>query len=307
LDGSDRRTAAARDRGREHRLLVAALKNMRRYIEQDATRALTATGGFLRGFSYSLNPYVGCAFGAAGGCPFCYVRALPVAHAGGGPWGSWVIAKRNLPRLLRRELAALQQNGQLARSTIFLSSATDPYQGTERRMQLTRAALALFAQHPPRRLLLQTRSPMVERDTDLLMRLGAHVIVSITLETDDEEVRRRLTPTSPSVARRVATAKHLRQAGIFVQLAISPMLPNRADRFAQLAASCADRVIVDTYIDGDGSGGKRSRALGIPQLYEGLGYHGWFEKGAEHDLIAAMKTRLGEERVLFSRDGFNAL
>ncbi len=174
-------------------------------------------------------------------------------------------------------------------------------------MKLTRAALALFADYPPRRLLLQTRSPMVERDIDLIVRLGSHVIVSLTLETDDETVRRRLTPTSPSVARRIATAKRLRQAGIFVQLAISPMLPNRAVRFAQLVAGCADRVIVDTYVDGDGSGGRRSRALGIPQLYKRLGYEGWFEQGAEHDLIAAMRSRLGQERVLFSRDGFNAL
>lgn len=280
---------------------------MRRYIEQDATRALTPTGGFLSGFSFSLNPYIGCAFGDAGGCPFCYVRALPVARAIEGPWGSWVIAKRNLPERLEHELTALERSGKLAQTTIFMSSATDPYQGMERRMRLSRAALALMVEHRPRRLLLQTRSPMVERDLDLLKRLGRNVIVSLTLETDDDQVRRRLTPTSPSVARRVAAAKRLRGAGVFVQLAIAPMMPNCAPRFAELAASCADRVIIDTYIDGDGSGGKRSRALGIPQLYARLGYDGWFEKGAENELAAAMKSRLGSERVLFSRAGFNSL
>jgi DNA repair photolyase len=280
---------------------------MRRYIEKDTARALTPTGGFLRGFSYSLNPYVGCAFGAGGGCPFCYVRALPVARAEAGPWGSWVIAKRNLPQCLERELRALQANGKLDRSTIFMSSATDPYQGIERRTQLTRAALALLVEYPPRRLLLQTRSPMVERDIDLLQRLGEHVIVSLTLETDDDQVRRRLTPTSPSVARRAAAARRLRAAGIFVQLAIAPVMPNCAQRFADLAAGCADRVVVDTYQDGDGSGGKRSRALGIPQLYARLGYAKWFEKGAEMELISALRARLGDGRVLFSRDGFSAL
>ena len=39
--------------------------------------------GFLGAFTHSLNPYMGCAFGKGGGCPFCYVRALPVAAAGG--------------------------------------------------------------------------------------------------------------------------------------------------------------------------------------------------------------------------------
>jgi DNA repair photolyase len=280
---------------------------MRRYIEQDTTRALTATGGFLSGFSFSLNPYIGCAFGDSGGCPFCYVRALPVARADQGPWGSWVIAKGNLAERLERELIALERAGRLAQTTIFMSSATDHYQGMERRMGLTRAALALMGLHRPRRLLLQTRSPMVERDLDLLLGLGAHVIVSITLETDDDEVRRRLTPTSPSVARRIAAARRLRAAGVFVQLAIAPMMPNCAQRFADLAATCADRVIIDTYLDGDGSGGKRSRALGIPQLYARLGYDGWFEKDANAELAAAMKARLGAERVLFSRDGFNSI
>lgn len=279
---------------------------MRTYIEHDVARALTPTGGFLSGFAFSLNPYIGCAFGG-GGCPFCYVRALPVARAEAGPWGSWVIAKRNLPERLERELIELERRGRLDETAIFMSSATDPYQGMERRMKLTRAALALMSRHRPRRLLLQTRSPMVERDIDVLRGMGRQVIVSLTLETDDDQVRRRLTPTSPSVARRVATAQRLRGAGIFVQLAIAPMMPNHPQRFAHLAAASADRVVIDTYVDGDGSGGRRSRALGIPELYRRMGYDGWFEKGAETALISAMQTRLGTERVLLSRAGFNTL
>src|ERR1700674_1013422 len=87
---------------------------MRNYSATPATRALTPTGGFLGGFGYSLNPYVGCAFGDRGGCPFCYVRALPVARARPGPWGSWVIAKSNLLELLARELRGLEESGSLS-------------------------------------------------------------------------------------------------------------------------------------------------------------------------------------------------
>src|SRR5665213_1979429 len=129
---------------------------MRAYIEQKAVRALTPTGGFLRGFAYSLNPYTGCAFGDSGGCPFCYVRALPVARAHAGEWGGWVIAKSNLPELLAKELAALERNGKIADATIFMSSATDPYQGFERGMRITRGALEAFVRYPPRRLVIQT-------------------------------------------------------------------------------------------------------------------------------------------------------
>jgi len=280
---------------------------VRAYFEQNATRALTPTSGFLRGFAYSLNPYTGCAFGDGGGCPYCYVRALPVAHARPGAWGEWVIAKINLPELLERELAALARNGKLADATIFMSSTTDPYQGFERRTGITRRALEAFVRRPPRRLLIQTRSPLIERDIDIIGRLGDRAIASITVETDDDAVRRAITPTSPAVARRLTTMRRLRVAGIYTQMAIAPMLPNDPQRFADLAAEVVDRVIVDTYFDGDGAGGRRSRALGIGALYERMGYPEWFKPGAERGLLAAMRARLGAGRVLFSRSGFNAV
>jgi DNA repair photolyase len=279
----------------------------RSYILRPASRALTPTGGFLKGFAFSLNAYVGCAFGAAGGCPFCYVRMLPVANAGQGSWGEWVIAKSNLPELLEKELAALEKTGRSSAATVFMSSATDPYQGIERRLELTRRALDAFIRHPIRRLLVQTRSPIIERDIDLLRALGSRAIVSMTLETDDDAVRRAITPTSPSVSRRLATCARLREAGIFVQIAIAPMMPNHPGRFAEIVDSAADRVVVDTYFDGDGSGGRRSRALGIGELYTQLGYERWFHPGAERELVDALKLRLGADRVLFSREGFNAV
>ena len=278
------------------------------YKFERTTRALNPTGGFLKAFAYSLNPYIGCAFGDAGGCPFCYVRALPVAMKGdGAAWGSWVIAKINLKERLRSELAAMRKSGRLETATVFMSSATDPYQGIERRLRITRGALEAFMEFPIRRVLVQTRSPMVERDLDLLRQLGNRVMVSLTLETDDDDVRRAITPTSPSVERRLKTARMIRREGIPVQLAISPMLPNDAQRFAALADDAADRVIVDSYFAGDGSSGRRSRALGIGELYDRLGYEGWFHPGAEEPLLVAMRARLGEDRVLYSRDGFSTM
>jgi DNA repair photolyase len=153
---------------------------------------------------------------------------------------------------------------------------------------------------------VQTRSPVVERDLDLLRALGERVIVSLTIETDDDSVRRALTPTSPSVGRRLATAHRMRAAGVFTQIAVAPMRPNHPERFATMLDGAADRVIVDTYFDGDGARGRRSRAH-IGELYARLGYEGWFRPGAEAELIEALRGRLGPERVLFSREGFNAV
>ena len=50
-----------------------------------------------------------------------------------------------------------------------------------------------------------------------------------------------------------------------------------------------------------------TRALMIGELYARLGYARWFERGTEGELMAAMRARLGVERVLFSREGFNAV
>jgi DNA repair photolyase len=232
---------------------------------------------------------------------------LPVARSKGSPWGSWVIAKSNLGACLERELITLERSGRLAETTIFMSSATDPYQGLERQLRLTRAALEAFVRHPMRRLLIQTRSPIVERDLELIKALGNRAIVSITIETDDDQVRRALTPTSPSVERRLKTARMFREANVFTQIAVAPMMPNHAERFAQLIDDAADRVIVDTYFDGDGAHGARSSALGIGELYARCGYEGWYRRGAEDELLEALRARLGENRVLFSRDGFNAV
>jgi len=281
--------------------------NGKRHLLRAAARALTPTGGFLKGFAFSLNPYVGCAFGDSGGCPFCYVRMLPIARAQPDAWGSWVIAKSNLAQLLGRELAALDRAGRLNLTTVFMSSATDPYQGIERRLRLSRAALQEFVRRPIRRLLIQTRSPIVERDLDLIRAIGKRAIVSITIETDDDAVRRAITPTSPSVARRLRTARMFREQGVFVQLAIAPMLPNHPERFAAIAAEAADRVVIDTLFDGDGAGGARSRVLGMGERLARLGYERWFRPGAERELMDAMRARLGAERVLFSREGFSAV
>ena len=155
--------------------------------------------------------------------------------------------------------------------------------------------------------MIQTRSPLIERDLDVIGRLGERAIASITLETDDDSVRRAITPTSPAVARRLTTMRRLRAAGIFTQIVIAPMLPNHPQRFADLADEASDRVIVDTYFDGDGAHGRRSRALGIGELYDRLGYADWFKPGTERELLAAMRARFGDDRVLFSRDGFKAV
>jgi DNA repair photolyase len=265
--------------------------------------ALTPTGGYLHSFTHSLNPYSGCVFG----CPYCYVRQGMPARLEPLPWGRWVKPKLDVAGRLDEELARAGRRGRLGGLRVFLSSATDPYQPQERRLGLTRACLEAFARRPPGLLVVQTRSPLVARDLDVLVALRERVWVSMSVETDDEAVRRAITPACPPIPLRLEAMERLLAAGLRVQAAVSPVLPHRADRLVALVAPRATRVVVDTFVSGDGSGGKRTGRNGIPALWERLGYGDWSDERAARALHAAFVARLGAERVTWSRDGFNGM
>src|SRR5207253_1194519 len=131
-------------------------------------RALTPQkGGFLAsGFTHTLNPYVGCAFGRVG-CPFCYVRESPVGQFGPAAWGTWVRQKVNIAEVLEQEL----HKPAARRYRVFMASATDPYQPAEARAALTQRCLAVLHAHPIDWLVVQTRSLLVQRDFALLAEL----------------------------------------------------------------------------------------------------------------------------------------
>jgi len=272
-----------------------------------AKTVLNPTGGFLSSYTHSLNAYQGCAFGK-GSCPYCYVRAMPVQRFSGHPWGEWVKAKVNAPELLERELESARRRGEFGKLRIFMSTATDPYQGPEARLMITRRLLEVFAASGDFGfLVVQTRSPMIERDIDLLKRLGRSVAVSFTIETNRDDVRKQITPSSPSIERRLTTLDRLSSAGLRTQAAISPVLPCDPELFAELIAVRATRAVVDTLIDGDGAGGRRSRELGMPELLRSLGYENWMERDAHFPLLDALRRKMGPERVGFSQNGFNIL
>lgn len=269
------------------------------------------SGGFLNTYTHSLQPYTGCAFGQSiqegQGCPYCYVRKLPVALFAGEPWGEWVEAKLNIAAVLRRELAQAHKRNELCDFRIFMSSATDPYQGAESTYGLTRQCLEVFLEFPPGLLVVQTRSPLVTRDIDILGQFGSSLWVSMTIETNDDEVRKRLTPTSPTVTSRLRAMANLKSHGIQVQAAVSPMLPNNPALFAQQLKDVCDRVVVDTLFHGDGANGRRSDALGMATLYGIHGYGDWYRRDAHVELLDALRQELGDKMVTFSQDGFNSM
>nr|WP_255654393.1 radical SAM protein [Cohnella sp. REN36] len=258
---------------------------------------MTPATGFLAGYTHTLNPYVGCAYG----CSYCYVRRLPVALFRGEPWGEWAQPKAGDPATLARELARAKRKGPV---TVFFSSVTDPYQPLEAKERLTRALLAAMADEPPDFVLLQTRGPLVTRDVDVLRRLGDRVRVSVTVESDRDDMRRALTPSAPPYAARLAALRALREAGVPTQAAVSPLLPYTPAFAAQIAA-VAPRVVVDDYFRGDGSGGRRSERLGMREAYAQLGLADWYAPERLEAFVAELRERMPPDAVTVSAEGFN--
>ncbi len=263
---------------------------------------LTPASGFLGAYTHTLNPYMGCAFGEGGCGVYCYVAESPIGLYAGKPWGQWLKAKVNAAEALRHDLDRVRDPRDVR---VFMSSATDPYQPAEAQLHITRSLLEVFRERPIGLLIVQTRAPLVERDFDLLAAMP-FAWLSMTVETDDDGVRRALTPTCPSIERRLQSMRRARALGINVQAAVSPTLPHDRDRFAALLDDAADRVVVDTFF-GDGSDGKRTDRRPLPQRFAELGFGDWRDVSAAQALHDELARRLSPERVGWCRDGFNHL
>jgi len=269
------------------------------------TRVLTPQkGGFLAsGFTHTLNPYVGCGFGKVG-CPFCYVRESPVGRFGPAAWGTWVRQKVNIAEVLEQEL----RRPAARHYRVFMASATDPYQPVEASVYLTQRCLTVLRSHPIDWLVVQTRALLVQRDFDLLAELP-FATLNVSIETDRLDVHRRLTRSSASPARRLSLVRMALVRGIFTQITVSPLLPSSPTFAETLAHAVGEkgRVIVDTFLDGDGSGGQRSSRLGMDALLADAGFPGWFARCREHaeELRQRLLSLLGPKRVLWSAAGFS--
>lgn len=263
---------------------------------------LTPARGFLHAYTHTLNPYMGCAFGDGGCGVYCYVAESPLGLYADRPWGQWLKAKSNAAAALRSDLCQMAEASAIR---VFMSSATDPYQPAEAQLRITRSVLEVFRERPPGLLVVQTRSPLVGRDFDLLREIPS-AWLSMTVETNDDDVRRALTPTCPSIQRRLEVMRLARSLGVKVQAAISPTLPHDVEKFVELLDAAADRVIVDTFY-GDGSNGKRTARRPLPGRFDELGFGSWRDQTGAQEGYSKCIDRLGAENVGWSQAGFNAL
>jgi DNA repair photolyase len=248
-------------------------------------------------FTHSLSPYTGCAFGNTACGRYCYAQFLPNwVHGGeGAAWGSAVRVKENAAELLAAELARLGP-ARRSRARIFMASTTDPYQPIEARHRVTRRCLEVFARHDDLDLLLvQTRGPLAARDFDLLARIP-YAWLSVTVETDDQELLRRL-GGAPPIGKRLALVEAAGRQGIKTQVAISPCLAYTPDFADRLLATGARRFVVDTLVEGDGGRGGRTARSPIAAVYPN-----WRDETAARALYERLRAAGAE--VGWSASGF---
>ena len=226
------------------------------------------------GFGYTLSPYRGCSHG----CRYCFLREYPHALHGPGEWGGWVTPKLNAPELL------WAQRHRLHEQSVFLSTATDPYQPLEREFRLTRACLNVLLDCPTTRVLLHTRSPLVLQDLELLKAFGERLSVGFSIPTDDDTVRQVVEPKAPPIPSRWAAVERLARAGLRVTVAATPLLP-MAD-----PASFARRGR-ESGIAGFWAGSLR--LLKQDPFYDLLAAHGWL-KALDPDYVAEVQAILAQ-------------
>jgi len=191
---------------------------------------------------WSVNPYIGCEFG----CTYCYARDThrwTMARTEGrglrteGDVESFenrILVKLDAPAILRRTLDPARING----APIVLGTATDPYQPAERRFRITRGLLEALLPHRGLHLGLITKSPLITRDTDLLVALAERhrVSIHISLAALDGRLVRRLEARSPAPHTRLRALRRLAEAGLDVGLLAAPIIPGVTDGRDQLTA-----------------------------------------------------------------------
>lgn len=192
--------------------------------EDDAKSILSKNDSPDVGFRFSANPYRGCFHG----CAYCYARPTHeyLGWGAGTDFERRITVKPKAPELLRTAFAKPSWRGEL----VLFSGNTDCYQPLEARYELTRQCLQVCLEHhQPVHVI--TKSPLIERDIELLAALDevAQAGVTLSIPFTDPQQARAIEPYVASPARRFETIRRLSAAGLHVSVNVAPIIPGLND------------------------------------------------------------------------------
>jgi DNA repair photolyase len=175
-------------------------------------------------FAASLNPYRGCEHG----CSYCYARPTHeyLGFSSGLDFETRILVKEAAPELLRRELSAKRWRPQI----VGMCGVTDAYQPIERRLELTRRCLQVFAEfRNPVQVI--TKNGLVTRDKDVLSELAQHgaASVSLSITSLDAKLLQVMEPRASHPLQRLRAIEALAHAGIPVGVMVAPVIPGLTD------------------------------------------------------------------------------
>ena len=193
-------------------------------------------------FEWTVNPYRGCEFG----CRYCYARYThEFMELDAADFEHKIYAKQNAAALIDRDLSEHLQPPACPEATdsgrgehIAIGTATDPYQPAEREFGVTRGILERLAEREGLNLSITTKSNLVVRDLELLVRIAARssLSINVTVTTLRPRLARLLEPRAPRPDLRLAAVRQLRDAALQVGVFAMPVLPGLTDREADLDA-----------------------------------------------------------------------
>ncbi len=271
------------------------------------SKILTRASGYLKPVaSHSLQPYRGCALGNSLCGVGCYVQHNFYLTKG-EKWGSFVEGRINAAEAYRDEYEP-EKNWSHRRGHpfgIFMSSSTEPFQPAERKMRITRSVLEAMVDLPPDYLIMQTHSHHVVDYLDLYPTLAQRTDLrfNISIESDRDNLPGLPRSASP-VKKRTQAARKLRDAGLYVMAAVSPLLPiDNPEKFFAELSTAVNSIVIDHYIGGDGSpGGTRTAKTPLPQAMQAVLKHS--VDLAYRDEMVQIAQRYFPQRVGVGHDGF---
>jgi len=212
---------------------ILEAKRQVEYLELETRRFIGHGSGRMRAI-WTINPYRGCEFG----CKYCYARYAHEFMELRDPalFEHKIYAKRFQPSPFRAELRRLKPG-----ATIWIGTATDPYQPAERRFRITRRILEICVAERGFDYGITTKSDLVARDAELLARIARKnsVGVHVTVTTLDEALARMIEPLAPRPALRLAAVRKLSESGLRVSVLAHPVMPLINDSEKSLDEVCA--------------------------------------------------------------------
>jgi DNA repair photolyase len=174
----------------------------------------------------------------------CYARPSHeyLGFGAGTDFDRKITVKPEAPRLLRDAFERPSWKGEL----IVFSGVTDCYQPLEASYRLTRGCLEVCAEYR-NPVGIITKSPLIERDLDVLQALAkvADVGVTVSIPLWDRGHAHAVEPHVASPQRRMQIIERLAAVGLDVGVNVAPMIPGLGDediaRILEAAAAAGAR------------------------------------------------------------------